>query len=240
MVATSTAPTSSFPTAPITRASAANSLPPRREVNLIVIHCSATPSGKPLRQGTPGQPGYLNAAKVIDAMHAQRGFKRDALAVKAFNSSLPHIGYHYVIDLNGEVINGRGRDEIGAHAVNFNAHSVGICMVGGPVDGGPKGGDSARYTAAQWKSLRETVEMLRREYSIVRAIPRRIVGRGTYPAGYTFVDGICGHRDLSPDGNGNGMIEPFEWLKTCPGFDVGDWIARDMQPLPVQVCEVMA
>ena len=30
---------------------------------------------------------------------------------------------------------------------------------------------------------------------------------------------VCGHRDLSPDLNGNGVIEPQEWLKQCPCFD---------------------
>ena len=29
----------------------------------------------------------------------------------------------------------------------------------------------------------------------------------------------CGHRDLSPDLNGNGEIEPEEWVKACPCFD---------------------
>ena len=31
---------------------------------------------------------------------------------------------------------------------------------------------------------------------------------------------VCGHRDLSPDLNGNGEIEPEEWIKQCPCFDV--------------------
>ncbi|KAB4860890.1 N-acetylmuramoyl-L-alanine amidase, partial [Bacteroides thetaiotaomicron] len=30
---------------------------------------------------------------------------------------------------------------------------------------------------------------------------------------------VCGHRDLSPDRNGNGEIEPEEWMKACPCFD---------------------
>lgn len=35
---------------------------------------------------------------------------------------------------------------------------------------------------------------------------------------------IVGHRDLSPDLNGNGIIEPDEWLKACPSFDVAAWL----------------
>ena len=31
---------------------------------------------------------------------------------------------------------------------------------------------------------------------------------------------VCGHRDLSPDLNRNGKIEPHEWTKQCPCFDV--------------------
>jgi hypothetical protein len=30
---------------------------------------------------------------------------------------------------------------------------------------------------------------------------------------------IQGHRDFSPDRNGNGTIEPEEWIKACPSFD---------------------
>ena len=33
---------------------------------------------------------------------------------------------------------------------------------------------------------------------------------------------IRGHRDFSPDLNGNGVIEPFEWIKHCPCFDAGE------------------
>ena len=31
---------------------------------------------------------------------------------------------------------------------------------------------------------------------------------------------ICGHRDLSPDRNGDGVVEPEEWVKECPCFEV--------------------
>ena len=31
---------------------------------------------------------------------------------------------------------------------------------------------------------------------------------------------VVGHRDLSPDRNGNGEIEPEEWIKACPCFEV--------------------
>ena len=31
---------------------------------------------------------------------------------------------------------------------------------------------------------------------------------------------VVGHRDLSPDLNGNGEVEPMEWTKQCPCFEV--------------------
>ncbi len=40
---------------------------------------------------------------------------------------------------------------------------------------------------------------------------------------------IVGHRDLSPDLNHNGEIEPEEWIKECPCFDA----ATILQETPV-------
>lgn len=205
---------------------------PARSIDLVVIHCAATASGKPLRQGTPGSPGYLNAPQVIDAWHAARGFKRNPAAVRAFSSKLPSIGYHYVIDLTGEVWSGRALDEVGAHAAEFNAHSVGICLVGGLER-------DAKYTANQWDSLSQAVRMLSVDCSVPLAAPKRVPDKAS-KLGYRMVGGVCGHRDLSPDGNGNGLIEPFEWTKTCPGFDVRAWLARGMEPEAAQICEASA
>lgn len=200
---------------------------PARPIDLIVIHCAATPSGKPISQGQPGTPGYLNAPQVINAWHAARGFHRQPDAVRTSGSTLPSIGYHYVIDLDGTVWAGRGLNEAGAHALNFNARSVGICLVGGAER-------EARYTAAQWKSLAEVTVMLMADNGIPCAAPKRMYDKSA-PGGYTVSGGVCGHRDLSPDTNGSGLVEPFEWLKTCPGFDVRGWLANGLKPLPAQI-----
>jgi len=202
-----------------------------RTTNLVVIHCSATASGKRIDRGTPGKPGYLNAAQVINSWHAVRGFKRSTAARQAFNPELPSIGYHYVIDLDGTVLTGRHPDEIGAHAVMFNAHSIGICLVGGAERSG-------RYTRAQWVALEQLVHKLTARLRIPLN-PAVRVSKATSP-GYDVLAGVCGHRDLSPDKNGNGMTEPFEWTKTCPGFDVEAWLANGLRPLPVHVFTVDA
>ena len=226
MLATSNSPVVTVPLAPQAEQRSTTSRP----VDLIVIHCSATPSGKPLTQGKPGAADFKRAVNIIDDWHKARGFARQPQAVKAFNSSLPHIGYHFVIDLSGEVWSGRGRGEVGAHAANFNARSIGICLVGGVE---PRG---AQYTAAQFKSLREVVAMLLADYNLKHTAPKRAANTAN-PSGYTVIGGVCGHRDLSPDKNGNGLVEPFEYLKTCPGFDVAAWLKNGMQPTAEQICE---
>lgn len=196
-----------------------------RSTNLIVIHCSATPSGRRIDHGR------LNAAQVINSWHAARGFKRTAAARARFNPELPSIGYHYVIDVDGLVLTGRHPDEAGAHAAQFNAHSIGICLVGGQER-------SARYTPAQWAALARLVRQITAQLRVPLQ-PARRVQKATAP-GYNVVMGCCGHRDLSPDKNGNGLTEPFEWLKTCPGFDVEAWLSNGMRPLPVHIFAVDA
>jgi hypothetical protein len=182
-----------------------------RRVRLLVVHCSATPSGQWLG-GKPASAGYRGAADVIDGWHKARGFQRGGGARAAFNWRLAHIGYHYVVDLDGAVSFGRQVNEVGAHAAGFNHDTVGICMVGGAER-------QARYTAAQWQAL----AMLVRELCGGLGIPAA-------PALNARTDaGVCGHRDLSPDADGDGHVEPTEWLKTCPGFDVAAWLQRGME-----------
>lgn len=196
-----------------------------RSINLIVIHCAATPSGQPLQRGKPGEPGFLNAPQVINAWHAARGFKRDSAARLAFNPQLPSIGYHYVIDLTGEVWTGRAHNEVGAHAMDYNANSLGICLVGGAER-------DARYTPKQWESLQKVVSMLCNQYVLPARPPQRhLLASGKW----AITGGVCGHRDLSPDKDGDGLVEPFEWLKTCPGFKVADWLSTGMMPEPKNV-----
>lgn len=187
-----------------------------RAIGLIVVHCSATPSG----QWLPGSGPALKrtAAGVIDDWHAARGFKRQPAACARFNARLPHIGYHYVVDVDGYIWTGRHLDEAGAHVAGFNSNSVGICLVGGIEREG-------RYTPEQWSSLAD----------LVNALAMRLQVPLVKRSGIRASKGICGHRDLSPDADGDGEVSPREWLKTCPGFDVATWLGRGMRPMPQHV-----
>lgn len=153
----------------------------------------------------------MNPLAEIDRWHQARGFRRSAAAVLRARPALPAIGYHYVVDVDGAVFAGRHVDEVGAHVAGHNTHTLGVCLVGGMEP-------QAQYTRAQWTALAQLVPLLQ------ALAPHR------QPALR-----VVGHRDLSPDRNGDARIDRHEWLKTCPGFDVATWLARGMQPLPEHV-----
>ena len=66
-----------------------------------------------------------------------------------------------------------------------------------------------RFSVEQWEMLRDLCHGLQAEF------PRA---------------DILGHRDFSPDQDGDGVIEPWEWFKLCPGFDVAAWRLSGMDP----------
>ena len=76
-----------------------------REINDIIIHCTATRRG---RNHTVDQ---------VRQWHLARGFD--------------DIGYHYLIYTDGTLHLGRPVEQVGAHAYGHNQHSIGICYVGG-------------------------------------------------------------------------------------------------------------
>ena len=76
-----------------------------REINKIIIHCSATPEGRNVLTET------------IRGWHIDKGWS--------------DIGYHYVIHLDGSIHKGRLDSVIGAHVSGYNRNSIGICYVGG-------------------------------------------------------------------------------------------------------------
>lgn len=142
-----------------------------RTITLIIIHCSAT-----LLSST-----YSFEQCRYDHIH-HRGWK--------------DIGYHYYVERDGSLHQGRPESMIGAHVKGHNRHSIGVCYEGG-LDAHGHAADTR--TPAQKATLKLLIEDLHRRY------PNAIV---------------LGHRDLSPDLNGNGLVEPNEYLKQCPCFDV--------------------
>jgi len=104
-------------------------------------------------------------------------------------------GYHFVVLTDGTIQIGRYLNEVGAHVSGSNSKSIGIVYEGG-LDEKGKGKDTR--TPEQKESLLWLLTQL-------------VV---LFPAAT-----IKGHRDYSPDLNGNGIIEKQEWIKECPCFD---------------------
>jgi len=77
-----------------------------REINEIIIHCSATREGQDVSVDT------IRRWHVID-------------------NGWSDIGYHYVISLDGSIHKGRPNNVQGAHTKGSNKYSIGICYVGG-------------------------------------------------------------------------------------------------------------
>ena len=110
------------------------------------------------------------------------------------------IGYHYIIRLDGTLEKGRDIALTGAHCKGWNERSIGICYIGG-LDA--SGNPADTRTNAQKRILYQLIMDLQREYGILQ---------------------VLGHRDTSPDLNGDGIIEPYEYIKSCPCFDVKEFL----------------
>ena len=105
-------------------------------------------------------------------------------------------GYHFYIRRDGNVIAMRPIEKAGAHARGYNSRSIGIAY-----EGGLSAAGKAKDTRTIWQrnSLQLLVSSLLQDFPGCR---------------------VVGHRDLSPDLDGNGVISPHEWVKMCPCFDV--------------------
>ncbi len=76
-----------------------------RQINKIIVHCAATREDRDF------------TVEDITRWHKARGFAT--------------IGYHYVIYRDGSIHEGRPLEQVGAHCVGQNKHSIGICYIGG-------------------------------------------------------------------------------------------------------------
>lgn len=107
-----------------------------RKIDKIIIHCTATPAGR------------NHTVADIDRWHRARGFTS--------------IGYHYVINLEGMILEGRDIALPGAHCKGHNDNSIGIAYIGGCEAGSMKPADTR--TRAQRKALIKLVRELRQRF----------------------------------------------------------------------------
>ena len=111
------------------------------------------------------------------------------------------IGYHFLIGLDGEEWQGRKPLQArGQQISGFNDRTLGVAYVGGL-----RSEDAVPMDTRNPKQIKTMIDLLKR---LCKVYPQTV---------------IVGHRDMSPDLDGDGVIEKHEWLKVCPCFDAGPW-----------------
>lgn len=174
-----------------------------KDIDAIVIHCSATPEGKPF------------TLEDIDRMHKAKGWRM--------------VGYNYVIELDGKIRVGRPLTMDGAHANTcglsgkpYNKHSIGICYIGGIEATTNDKGQLVAKKNAKGKEIAKDTRTPAQKKALVKLVYELI---DKYPN----IKEVIGHRDTSPDKNGDGFINRYEWIKDCPCFSVRD-------EFPMSIC----
>jgi N-acetyl-anhydromuramyl-L-alanine amidase AmpD len=153
-------------------------------------------------------PAWMNPAKISDiTIHCSatpRGRNDLAATISAWDTKkFGQVSYHYVIQLDGSLVQTLRHDQRGAHVGGHNTGNIGICYVGGLEKDGKTAADTR--TDAQKATMAQLLQALKKAFPKAR---------------------IRGHRDWSPDTNGNGKVDKWEWLKSCPCFDVTAWCAE--------------
>lgn len=138
-------------------------------------------------------------------IHATGGPQNQTTAViKAYWKNVKKwkdkVGYHLIINADGSYERLAPDSEVTYGVGGHNAHSIHICYKGGV----KQGVATDNRTNEQKKTLLTLVRTMRSRYPKAK---------------------IYGHRDLSPDRDGDGQIEKNEWLKACPCFDVKEWLS---------------
>lgn len=121
-----------------------------RKITEIIVHCAAT------------RPGWMQGESVED--------KRDEIRRwHVVDNGWADIGYHYVIDRDGQVAPGRPLENQGAHTQGHNANSIGVCLIGGH---GSAVNDpfEKNYTNEQDQALRVLIDSLQTRFPTIRKI----------------------------------------------------------------------
>lgn len=169
---------------------------PLRKISKVYFHCSAY-----LGKDFMG----LNLAEQIEKWHLARGFSE--------------IGYHFVIDLEGTLIEGRSLEKIPAAQAGHNSGSIAICL-----DGLKK----TDFTQEQFRTLNKLVDKIHSvdntitfhghcevdpnkscpvfDYTLVCGLNYK--GEKTYLGGYTNTKPMVKHDNVDTNGYNASNLPP--------------------------------
>lgn len=121
-----------------------------RKITEINIHCSAT---KP--QWMAGRSTKEKVAEITRWHVEDNGWSA--------------IGYHFLIDRDGNVSRGRPVEKTGAFEPKANAHGIGVCLFGG---WGSSANDdfSKNYTPEQETSIRKLIAVLKKQHPTINKV----------------------------------------------------------------------
>ena len=115
-------------------------------------------------------------------------------------------GYHFVVKPDGNIIQMLDEGYIANGVKNYNKNSIHVAWVGG----------IQQEAQSKWESKapkivsvdNRTIEQKAALFDILTKLKLK------------YRDAIIlGHRDISPDLNHNGVVDPWERIKECPCFD---------------------
>lgn len=129
----------------------------RYPVTEIILHCADT---RP--EWMAGRPLAEKVAEIRRWHVQQRGWR--------------DIGYHWVIDRDGNFAIGRRETEIGAHVEGHNRGTIGICLLGGY---GASASDpfGKNFTAAQAAAVKRLISVIKGRTAI-----EKVSGHNDYAA----------------------------------------------------------
>lgn len=111
-------------------------------------------------------------------------------------------GYHHLIDAIGFDHKLVPIERVSNGVEGFNTNAIHISSIGGLI---------AKGVYADTRTPQQKATELALVLKYKKMYPNAVV---------------LGHRDFSTDQNGNGIIDRWEYIKYCPGFDVRDWLQK--------------
>jgi N-acetylmuramoyl-L-alanine amidase len=120
----------------------------------------------------------------------------DSLKKEFANKGWKNPGYNWVIFPDGKVVKLLDESKVANGVKGYNPNSIHVAWVGGINKENPEGIDNR--TPEQKLALFDLLVKIKLRYKDAM---------------------ILGHRDISPDLNHNGVVDPWERIKDCPCFD---------------------